>query len=240
LRDVLIGITSSRTSKLYGFPTFTLTEAYVDAIMQAGAAPVLIPLGLPEEALERLTARLDGILFSGGGDVHPARYGGEPHPMVDFVDEDRDRVELWLVRHALAQRMPVLGICRGLQVINVAMGGTLYEHIADQHPNPIRHDYFDGLPRDHLAHPVQIEEGSRLAQILEQPMQQVNSLHHQGIRRLANGLHPTAYAPDGLIEGFELPDYPYALAVQWHPEWLQAYEPMRRLFGTFVEASTRN
>jgi putative glutamine amidotransferase len=235
----LIGVTTSRNSSLYGFPAFILTEAYANALLDAGAAPVMIPLGLDEEALDRLLSRLDGVLFSGGGDVHPDRYGGQPHPKVDFVDEDRDRVEALLLNHALARRMPVFGICRGLQVINVALGGTLYEDLGDQYPEALQHDNINDQPRDYLAHPVQIEKDSLLAKIVGTDRLEVNSLHHQGVRLLAPSFCATAFAPDGLIEGAELPEYPFGLAVQWHPEWMQAHQPMRRLFQEFTQAAQR-
>jgi putative glutamine amidotransferase len=133
--------------------------------------------------------------------------------------------------------MPVFGICRGLQVINVALGGTLYEDLDDQFPNALKHDYYDDQPRDYLAHTIRVETDSRLARILGSSSTEVNSLHHQGIRRLAPSLRASAFAPDGLIEATELLEYPFGLAVQWHPECLQAYAPMRHLFQAFVDAA---
>lgn len=232
-----IGVTTGRTKTPAGYPMFTLAEAYIDALQMAGATPVMIPLGLPEEQLVGLRSRLDGMLFSGGGDVHPERYGSPLHPLVDFVDEDRDRVEVMLVNHAIKQGMPIFGICRGLQLINVALGGTLYEDLGDQLPGSLRHIDFWDRPRDYLAHPVQVEPDSLLAGVLDCTSTQVNSLHHQGIHHLAPGLRISASAPDGVIEGVELPGYPFGLAVQWHPENLQAYLPMRRLFQAFVAAA---
>ena len=131
---------------------------------------------------------------------------------------------------------PLFGICRGLQVMNVALGGTLYTHILDQLPNALQHDWQD-KPRDTLAHSIRVEEGTRLADILGAPMLQVNSLHHQGIKDLAPNLKATAYSSDGLIEGIELPDRKFALAVQWHPEWMTSHEEMMRLFRVFVDAA---
>jgi len=237
LTATLIGVTTSRNSSLYGYPVFVLTEAYANALLDAGAAPVLIPLGLTEPALDELLSRLDGVLFSGGGDVHPERYGGQPHPKVGFVDEDRDRVEAQLMQRVLERDMPFFGICRGLQVVNVALGGSLYEDLEDQYPGALKHDWFEEQPRDYLAHPLQVEADSSLPQILGATALEVNSLHHQGIRRLAVDLRPIAFAPDGLIEGIELPGYPFGLAVQWHPEWMQAHASMRGLFQAFVVAA---
>ena len=240
MTNAWIGITTGRNTSYTGYPLFTLAAAYVDALQMAGATPVMIPLGLPEEQLLSLLSRVDGVLFSGGGDIHPERYGGPPHPLVDFVDEDRDRVEVMLVNHALKQGLPIFGICRGLQLINVALGGTLYEDLSGQFPGSIQHDNFDGHQRDYLAHSVQMEPDSLLAEVLGCHSTQVNSLHHQGIRQLAPGLRLSASAPDGVIEGVELPAYPFGLAVQWHPEWLLAYPPMRRLFQAFVSAASRD
>lgn len=234
----LIGLTTYRFNNAYGYPQMGLSEMYSRAVEQAGGLPVLIPLGLPEERLQALLARLDGVLFTGGGDIAPERYGSVAHPLVGDVDPDRDRVELHLFDCVMQAGLPFLGICRGLQLVNTGLGGTLYEDILDQRDESIQHRYYPDWPRDYLAHTVNVEPESRLGSILgvsgDVP---VNSLHHQGIRNLANGLKPTAFAPDGLIEAFELPDRPFALAVQWHPEWLQAHPPMQALFRAFIEAA---
>lgn len=240
MTTALIGVTTDRSTSRYGYPVFTLAEAYVDALQMAGATPVIIPLGLPEEQLIGLLSRLDGVLFSGGGDVHPWRYGGLPNPLVDSIDEERDHVEILLVEQALKKGLPIFGICRGLQLINVALGGTLYEDLGEQLPGSIKHIDFGMHPRDYLAHAIQVEPESLLAEVLRCQSTQVNSLHHQGIRQLASGLHLSASAPDGVIEGVELPGYPFGLAVQWHPENLQAYPPMRRLFQAFVSAASQD
>ena len=140
------------------------------------------------------------------------------------------------VRAAAEDGKPFLGICRGFQVANVALGGTLYTHIPDQHPNALRHDWYPDIPRDTIAHEVRIEEDSRIGQIFGAPLLRVNSLHHQGIKDLAPVLNAVGYAPDGLIEAVELPDHPFGCAVQWHPEWLTTQHEMRNLFRKFVEA----
>jgi len=233
----LIGLTTYRHLNPYGLPLNSITEAYVRAVSDAGALPTLIPLGLSENTLDALLARLDGIVFTGGGDVAPERYGSHPHALVDDVDADRDRVEVHLLKRTLEQGLPFLGICRGLQVINVALGGTLFEDILDQRANSLKHQYYPNWPRNYLAHTVRVEEGSRLGQMLGLPTVQVNSLHHQGIRDLAAPLQPTAFAPDGVIEAFELAGHPFGVAVQWHPEWLQEHPPMQSIFRTFVRAA---
>lgn len=236
-RKPLIGLTTFRKDSGRGYQFLAVTEAYVQALSAAGAIPVLIPLGLSEADLDDLRPRLDAILLTGGGDIDPAEFGGAPHPAVYEVDPDRDRVELHLTRHVVGLGMPFLGICRGLQVLNVALGGTLYTHISDQHPGAIRHDYWPEHPRDRISHPVRVEESTVLADILDNPLLEVNSLHHQGIRDLAPGLKASAYAPDGLIEAVELPDHPFGLAVQWHPEWLSGPYRTPALFEAFVKAA---
>ena len=234
----LIGITTYRTNNPAGNPILALGEHYVQAISQAGGIPLLVPLGLPEAQLTSLAARLDGILFSGGGDLDPNFFGMESSSEVKGIDPDRDRVEIQMVQTAVAEGLPFLGICRGLQVINVALGGTLYTHIPDQHPQALKHDYYPDWAHDYLPHNVRVDSGSRLAAILETSAPNVNSLHHQGIRDLANPLQAIGWAPDNLIEAIELPEHPFGLAVQWHPEWLTSQASMRALFRAFVAAAT--
>lgn len=233
----LIGITTSRASNKAGHPTLTVMEAYIQSVQQAGAAPLMIPLGLPEEQLDTICERVDGILFTGGGDVAPEIFQGEEHPKVTLVDPDRDRVEIHLVQRATQKGQPFLGICRGLQVINVALGGSLYTHLPEQFPHAIKHDYDSGTERKMLAHDAHLQEGTRLAQILGAVSVPVNSLHHQGIRELAPGLKAIGHAPDGLVEAIELTGHPFGMAVQWHPEWLQEHTPMRALFRAFTQAA---
>jgi putative glutamine amidotransferase len=232
----LIGVTTYSFTSNTGHPQFALNQAYIKSLHGAGACPLLIPSRLAGDVLQTFLSRLDGVLFSGGGDVRPERYGSQPHPLVTEIDEDRDELEIELVRQVAQAGLPFLGICRGLQVINVALGGSLYEDILEQRPDSLKHQNVAEHPRDYLAHSIQVQPGSRLAGILGGTDVQVNSLHHQGIRRLAPGLAATAHAPDGVIEAVELPEHPFGLAVQWHPECIQAYPPMQSLFRAFVEA----
>jgi putative glutamine amidotransferase len=237
MKAARIGITTHRSQNQAGYPIQALAEHYIQAISNAGGIPLMIPLGLPKSQLTLLATQLDGILFSGGGDINPAYFGMETSEKVKHIDSDRDEVEIALVQFAAANHLPFLGICRGLQVINVALGGTLYTHIADQHPLAIKHDYYPDWARDHLPHDVRLEPGCRLAIILNTTSPDVNSLHHQGIRDLAPNLLPTGWAPDELVESIELPDHPFGLAVQWHPEWLTSQGSMRALFRSFVQAA---
>jgi len=240
MNQPIIGITSSRIPQRYVRSQVGVTEAYVQAVARARGLPVIIPLGLPESYLLQLLSHLDGLLFSGGGDMHPRSYGSQPHSKVNGIDEDRDRTEIYLLQQARAMDLPILGICRGLQVINVAMGGTLYEDIQEQRPAAIQHQFFGLRPRDHRAHPVEVIPGSLLHELLGQSAPEVNSLHHQGIRELAAGLTASAYAPDGLVEAFEVPGSRFTLAVQWHPEWLPEDPAMQALFAHFVVVSSNH
>jgi putative glutamine amidotransferase len=217
-------------------------QRYVRVSTAAGGVPWLVPsLGQDEATLRAIYERLDGVLLTGGVDIDPSHYGEPRHELCDRSDPDRDWTELALIRWAVADRKPLLGVCRGIQAINVACGGSLYQHLADQHPDAIKHDYFSTAtqyPRDYLAHSVRVPAGSRLRRVLGVEEVQVNSMHHQGIRRLAPGLTATAFAPDGLIEGIEGADGGYLVGVQWHPEELvEAQASMRRLFADFIEAA---
>jgi len=231
----LIGLTTTRIAKASKTPKFGANEQYAKAISNAGGIPVLIPLNLSNDDVDDLTVHLDGILFTGGNDIDPRQYGNPSHRKVEGVDGDRDRIEIHLVRKIIPTGKPFLGICRGFQVINVALGGTLFEHLADQFPGNVRHDNH-ALPRNFLAHHVQIDPDSRISRIISTKQANVNSLHHQGVRNLAPELIPTGYAPDELIEAFELPGYAFGLAVQWHPEELQEDVLMRKLFEDFVNS----
>jgi len=232
----VIGITTYQETNGDGMPYVMIYQAYVQAVMQTGGVPVLIPSILAEGDWAALYERLDGIILAGGGDIALDHFRGDEHPRIDGVDHLRDSIELSLFHAALEDGKPFLGICRGLQIVNVGLGGTLYTHILDQLPSAIDHTY-PGKMRRVLVHEVKVEEGTRLAEILGEPMLQVNSLHHQGLKDLAPELRVTGYAPDGLVEAVELPDHPFGLAVQWHPEWLTDQGPMRNLFRTFVESA---
>lgn len=232
----LIGITTNQSHNVYWQPTVMLMQSYVNAIIQAGGVPVLVPSLIKQDGWGAVYSRLDGILFSGGGDIGLEHFPGEPHPRIDEVDLARDSIELEFVNAAASDGKPFLGICRGCQVINVALGGTLYTHIPDQFPGALDHDY-PGNKRTILVHEVKIEEGTQIAEIYGEPIIKVNSLHHQGLKDIAASLRVTGHAPDGLVEAVELPDHPFGLAVQWHPEWLTDQESTRNLFKKFVEAA---
>jgi putative glutamine amidotransferase len=232
----LIGITMRNGRDIDGHPTAVLQHSYINAVTGAGGVAILIPCNLPQEMLLDLYARLDGILFSGGGDIALDHFAGDVHPRIDGVDPMRDSVELALLRSAAEGGKPMLGICRGAQLMNVALGGTLYTHLRDQFPNALDHDYPGNLRRT-LVHPVNVNEASRAAGIFGETLLNVNSLHHQGLKDIAPALKVVGHASDGLVEVVEMPNHPYAVAVQWHPEWLTDQPSMQRLFRSLVEAS---
>ena len=232
----IIGITSGQVLNTSGIPLCQIGQAYVTAVHQAGGLPLMIPIGVSPSSSETLLKRLDGVLVSGGGDIDTQRFNGIPHPMVDNVSPERDELEIALVHTALALKKPLLAICRGIQVLNVAMGGTLYTHIQDQVENALKHDWYPNFPRDKYTHTVSLKCESRLDQIYQADEIRVNSLHHQGIAQLGKGLTATGFAPDGLVEGLEVDGAAFAIGVQWHPECLPNDPGTQSLFKAFIEA----
>jgi putative glutamine amidotransferase len=233
----IIGITTYQGRNDEDLPIVALLRAYTEALIQAGGVPILIPSNLTGEARQVFSGHMDGILFTGGGDIAVNQFSGIHHPRVNNVDPERDAFEFSLLHTFIDENKPFLGICRGFQVINVGLGGTLYTHIEDQMPGAIKHDYYPDFPRTFLSHHVSLEESSFLAKIVGQKDLSVNSLHHQGIKLISPKLKPAAFAPDGLVEGVELPNHPFGIAVQWHPEWLTDQPATKRLFRAFVEAA---
>ncbi|MFO0842797.1 MAG: gamma-glutamyl-gamma-aminobutyrate hydrolase family protein [Gemmataceae bacterium] len=223
---------------------WVMGQRYVRVLAAAGAVPWAIPLlhgDLP--TLRLIYEALDGVFLTGGVDVDPKEYGEGRHERCDQSDPCRDWTEITLIRWALMDRKPILGVCRGIQVINVACSGSLYQHLADEMPDAIKHDYFptaEEPSRDYLAHDVTVEPNSRLGYLLGGRQVRVNSMHHQGIKRLGFGLRASVHAPDGLVEGVECASGHYVVGVQWHPEELaEAHVTQRRLFTDFIEAAAR-
>jgi len=222
-----------------GAPYFQFSGNYPAALAACGALPVIIPLGLPEELLRELFERLDGLLLAGGVDVAPEAYGETPHPALGRVDPLRDATELTVARWALAADLPILGICRGIQSLNVAAGGTLYQDLSAQYAGAIRHAHRPAeSPWERPTHRVTVTADSRLATILGVRELPVNSFHHQAVKDPAPGFAVVARAEDGVIEGIERPAGRFVVGVQWHPEGMFRTDPAaRRLFAAFVEAA---
>jgi putative glutamine amidotransferase len=235
------------TAPLLGIPTYhlgpgrvgnwqgayALPEPYVAALGAAGARTALLPPSQPAEP-EELLAPFDGLLLAGGGDIEPARYGAGNHPAQYGTDPDRDELELALVRAAVRLGVPTLGICRGVQLLNVAFGGTLVQHLPDadglvEHRNEAKQ----------AMHGLRIEPGSRLAEALGQVEAEGRSHHHQGLDRLGEGFRAVAWAPDGLVEGIERQEG-WTVGVLWHPESTAAADPVQhRLLAAFVDVASR-
>jgi putative glutamine amidotransferase len=205
----------------------TLNTAYVRALEQAGLVPLAVPTMLSADRAGAALAAVRGLVLTGGEDVAPDRYGAAPHPRLGDVDPVRDAAELALIAEARARRLPILAICRGIQILNVALGGTLYQDLESERPGSVPHS-------GEASHGVRVDAGSLLEQTLGTRAATVNSRHHQAIRDLAPGLKAVAWAEDGVIEGAEPVDSraPWIVAVQWHPEDLTE----RALFDGFARA----
>lgn len=217
-------------------------QTYRTAVERAGGEPVLVS-DIERGGVGQVLSEYDGLLLTGGADLDPATYGGRAHPAVNCAHPDRDALELEAARYAKRSGLPMLAICRGMQVVNVALGGTLYEDIADQFEPQnglrLRHEQTPDFSRKDTTHEVDLQTGSKIAAIAGMSAMATNSLHHQAVRRIAFGLSPTARARDGIVEALELQgDHPFYVAVQWHPEELvDTDEPSRSLFSHFVSAA---
>jgi putative glutamine amidotransferase len=226
----LIGITTyGRNEK----NEYHLYAAYVDAVRRAGGVPILLPPGEPH--LDRLLERMDGLIFTGGGDIEPEHYEGDDHPTIDRIDPERDAFELDLARRAIQTDLALLGICRGLQILSVVSGGRLLPHVPDAFGRETLHR--EEPPRP-TRHSVRVVSGSLLSQIVQSPELEVVSWHHQAVPTIPPGWQATAFAPDGLIEALEHERHPWAIAVQWHPELSAIEDPLQqRIFDAFINAA---
>jgi putative glutamine amidotransferase len=217
-----IGITSRKIPYFHRdrpYPRYGVAVSYIHAVEVAGGLPLLIPLSRDSSVLEDYFGTLDGLLLPGGMDVDPVHYGEEPHRLLEEVDPVRDETELYLARRALQADMPVLGVCRGEQLLNVAAGGSLFQDVAAQSPQEvIRH--FQDFAQEWPSHSVEIKPDTLLASIIPERKLRVNSYHHQAVRRVAAGFRVAATAPDGVVEAVESTKHAFALGVQWHPELL--------------------
>jgi putative glutamine amidotransferase len=235
----LIGVSTSITVGAHPERAY-VNSAYLHAVQQAGGVPVPLPPQLSAASLQQLGAELHGLLLTGGGDVDPALFGQAPHATLYEVAPARDTLETSALNLALGRGVPVLAVCRGIQVLNVALGGTLYQDVVTEPGTQIPHSQKE--PRDQPTHKVKVTPGSRLAEILDTDELEVNSMHHQAIHRLGRGLTAVAWGPDQLVEGAEIDDPArFVLGVQWHPEELVGHsEPARRLFSALVAAARKS
>ena len=212
---------------------------YVESVRRAGGEPIEVAAG--GESPEQIVARVDGIMLTGGGDVDPTLCGETPHETFQSAETDRDAFEIALTRAAIAANVPFLAICRGMQLLNVAMGGTLIQDIPSQVPGALDHSVLE--PRAHVAHEVWVSKDSRLSTLLAEHMEDgetchVNSRHHQSVAKVAPGFEVTATSPDGVIEAMEKPGGAFCMGVQWHPENFWRTGEFRSLFEGFVQAAS--
>lgn len=210
-----------------------INNTYINAIKRAGGIPLCLPY-VDEETIDSVLDSLNAVLLIGGYDVNPLLYGQEPHRKLGIVIDARDRSEILMAIKAFERNMPLLGICRGEQVMNVAFGGTLYQDIDTQVEHVLKHTQASN--RHELTHTVELLP-SKLQQIIGQDSILTNSFHHQAVDRVALGFLMNARAKDGVVEGIEHPEHPYCIGVQWHPEGLQNDGPSDQLFKSLIEAA---
>jgi putative glutamine amidotransferase len=236
----IIGVTgyADRSARPPNIPVFAIARTYVRAVQLGAGAPLIIPPYLEPDLLRGAFDGLDGLILSGGGDIHPASFGETDRGLLWQVDERRDQVELSLARWALKEKLPVLAICRGIQTLNVAAGGTLIQDIPTQTSSTLSHSCVAGRPLPTVAHTVSVDPDSRLADLIGPGEVGVNSAHHQAVKDVGDELIVVARAPDGIIEALEAPDHPFCVAVQWHPEAMVESAPaMRSLFDGLIKAT---
>ena len=235
----LIGITTWNDSSVDydGVPLYAINQSYINALTAAGAIPYLIPLNLDDETLREIFDRLDGLFLSGGTDINPIHYDEAETGSEGRFDLQRDETELKLARWALANNLPVLGVCRGMQILNVAAGGSLYHDLATDRPDTHRHDFFgSGFKRNDIRHTVSTTPYSYLHHVLGEKIG-VNSMHHQAIRRVGFSFYVAAFSDDGLAEAIEATNHLFAIGLQWHPEELTDDERHAQLFHDFIAVS---
>lgn len=229
----VIGVTASRDDR---GTTLSIGREYLESVLEAGGLPLIVPYVEDAESIRSIADRIDGLLLTGGGDIDPAWFGEEPIPGLGWIDPERDRLEISLTRRMLEENKPILAICRGCQILNVAAGGDMFQDLYQQREDLLQHQ--QKAPRSHLSHSVQVAEGSLLHRIAGSSAIRVNSFHHQAVRAVAPGFIACATAKDGVIEGVESVRHPFVLGVQWHPEHLAEIDAVsRRLFEAFVRAA---
>jgi len=233
----IIGITAGKILNNSQIMRVSLIDKYVHAIQMAGGVPLIIPSGITSAELAHCKQVFDGYLLTGGGDIDHEIFNGIPNSKISDVDSDRDRMEIELTQFAFESKKPILGICRGIQIMNVALGGSLFTDISTQRENSLKHDWYPNIARNYEAHTITIVEESNLKSIMNGIEVNVNSLHHQAIKDLGDQLSAIAFAPDGIVEAIESPKHQFFLGVQWHPEWMLSSPSMVNLFKQFIYSS---
>ncbi|MGD8965935.1 MAG: gamma-glutamyl-gamma-aminobutyrate hydrolase family protein [Anaerolineae bacterium] len=236
----VIGITgyADQSARPPNIAIFALARTYIRAVTMDGGTPVIIPPYLEGPSLRGAFDGIDGLILSGGGDIHPSAFGEADSGLLWRIDRKRDHAELSLARWALGEGLPVLAICRGIQTLNVAAGGTLIQDIPTQIPNALTHSCIAGRPVPDIAHTVSVDPRSRLAELIGAGDVGVNSAHHQAVKAVGNELVAVARTADGVIEGLESPAHPFCIGVQWHPEAMVESSPvMRHLFRGLIQAA---
>lgn len=230
-----IGLTPSHTLST---DDLAMRYTYLDAIAYAGGIPMVLPLKASREDLKAIVEKMDGILFVGGPDIHPFRFGEETQRYCGEVSLVRDELELTLLSVAMELEKPILGICRGIQLLNVGLGGTLYQDLPSQWKEEFPISHSQACKGELPSHHIEVVPNTLLSSIVSAPQIEVNSFHHQAVKDLAPKLRASGYAPNRLIEAIEFPEYPnFFLGVQWHPEYLFAHnEAAGKLFTAFVDA----
>lgn len=230
----IIGVTSSVKDER----TMLVSYDNIDSVTASGGVPLVLPNLTNEEEIEQISNRIDGLLVTGGGDIDPTLFGEEPHPNLGLITPGRDTFEISLIKKMIKARKPVLAICRGCQVLNIAGGGDMYQDIYSQTDRQLL-QHRQVAPRSHGSHYIDVQEGSLLNQITGSDYYKVNSFHHQAVRDMAPGFFVSARSSDGIIEALESREHPFLLGVQWHPECMTALgdKPSLLLFSAFIEAS---
>ncbi|KAF5038396.1 MAG: gamma-glutamyl-gamma-aminobutyrate hydrolase family protein [Sedimentibacter saalensis] len=234
--NTIIGITADKIME-DGFYYEKVNESNLNAVFQHGGVPVILPITEDEKTIEKYLSFVDGIYFTGGGDINPLLFGEEPIRQIGAIDYDRDAFEVKLYKHAAAKNMPMLGICRGQQIMNIAAGGTLYQDIYTQRQNTNGHSpkfTFGGYEH----HTVNLLKDSMIFNILKTDKIKTNSFHHQAVKDVADDYIATAFTEDGIIECIESVELDFALGIQWHPEIMfERYPVFCNIFISFIEAS---
>ena len=237
-KQPLIGIPCARLDRGNGRTLHYIANTYIDALIAMNATPLLIPATQNETVLLSAYHAVDGLLLSGGADINPAYYGEEIDGSED-IDDERDMSELKLARWALEEDRPLLGVCRGLQLLNVATGGSLYQDIPSDFTPSTTQDHQESAhrqQRDYLAHTVSLDPASKIAALMGVTTLQVNTLHHQSVKKVGTGLKVVGTSPDGVVEALESPAHRYVVSIQWHPEELwRKQDAAHHLFASFVQ-----